>query len=151
MRTAHWPYFIVYGRGGAPAWGSVLAWGVYLPGGCTCLTRGVPAQGVYLPRRVYLPRGCTCPGVYLPEECTCPGTPPMDRILDTRFWKYYLAPTSLRVVKIKKLTCIQSGRRERKSPVDGEARNSPVDGEARNNPVDGEANKTGNPRFQRVR
>ena len=27
--------------------------------------------------------------------------PPVDRILDTRFWKYYLAPTSLRAVKKK--------------------------------------------------
>ena len=26
--------------------------------------------------------------------------PPVDRILDTRYWKYYLAPTSLRAVKI---------------------------------------------------
>ena len=29
-------------------------------------------------------------------------TPPVDRILDTRFWKYYLAPTSLRAVKMLK-------------------------------------------------
>ena len=28
--------------------------------------------------------------------------PPVDRILDTRFWKYYLAPTSLRAIKIGK-------------------------------------------------
>ena len=27
-------------------------------------------------------------------------TPPLDRILDTRYWKYYLAPTSLRAVII---------------------------------------------------
>ena len=27
-------------------------------------------------------------------------TPPVNRILDTRFWKYYLAPTSLRAVNI---------------------------------------------------
>ena len=26
--------------------------------------------------------------------------PPVDRIVDTRFWKYYLAPTSLRAVMI---------------------------------------------------
>ena len=26
-------------------------------------------------------------------------TPPVNRIIDTRFWKYYLAPTSLRAVK----------------------------------------------------
>ena len=80
-------------------------WGVYLPGGvpaqgvgwgCTCL--GCTCLGGYLPgvipvggerctyQGVYLPGGCTCPGGY-----TLPGTPPpMDRILDTRFSKFYL-------------------------------------------------------------
>ena len=32
-----------------------------------------------------------------PSNHACP--PPVDRILDTRFWKYYLAPTLLRAVK----------------------------------------------------
>ena len=41
---------------------------------CTCLG-GVPAPG-----------GVPAWG------CTSPGTPPVDRILDTRYWKYYLAP-----------------------------------------------------------
>ena len=45
---------------------------------------GVPARGMYLPREVYLPR-----------------YGPLDRILDTRYWKYYLGPTSLRAVNIQ--------------------------------------------------
>ena len=44
-------------------------------------------------------------GVSLTGESPLPGggsgrSPLMDRILDTRYWKYYLAPTSLRAVKI---------------------------------------------------
>ena len=38
-----------------------------------------------------------CPSHTCPLCHTC--HPPVDRILDTRFWKYYLAPTSLRAVK----------------------------------------------------
>ena len=55
------------------------------------LMGGVPAQGVYLAGRE---EGvCTCPGMYLagggwPVQVL---TPP-NRILDTRYWKYYLAP-----------------------------------------------------------
>ena len=82
MRTARFcPYLPACTAPGEPAWG------VYQPGGCTC-PGGVPARGVYLP------------GMYLPRGCTCPGTPrpPVNRILDTHYWKYYLAPTSLRVV-----------------------------------------------------
>ena len=66
--------------------------GVYLLGG-TCW--GIHARGTCLGG--YLPGGvptwgCTCQGVYLPRGSTCPGTPlPVDRILDTRYWKYYLA------------------------------------------------------------
>ena len=52
--------------GGVPA-GGVPAQGVYLPG-------GVPVHGVYLPRGV--------PAYVLIH---------LDRILDTCFWKYYLA------------------------------------------------------------
>ena len=71
-----------------------------------CSEEGVPAWGVYLLR------GCTCWGMYLPGGCVylpeggylpgyLPGTPtPVNRILNTRYLKYYLAPTSLRAVKI---------------------------------------------------
>ena len=85
-----------------------------VPRGCTCLVQGGDGacsgeciwSGGYLPgTRGYLP-GPGVPGLgvwnclvwggwgYLPgpRGCTCPGTPPVDRILDTRFWKYYLAP-----------------------------------------------------------
>ena len=83
----------MYLRGGVPAWGYLLggvpARGVYLPGGCTCLG-GVPAQG-----------GVPAWG------CTCPGTPTVNRILDTRHWKYYLSPCpKLRLgaaIKFKKI------------------------------------------------
>ena len=60
--------------------GVYLPWGVYLPNG------GVPALG-----GVYLPRG------YLPRY-------PPDRILETRYLKYYLVPTSLRAVTNKNKT-----------------------------------------------
>ena len=79
--------------------------GVYLPGGCTCLggawSRGCTCLGVYLPGGVPA-WGCTYPGGYLilagtwswgvpAPGGTCPGTPPpVNKILDTHFWKYYL-------------------------------------------------------------
>ena len=57
--------------------GGVCSWGVSAPGGVCS-------------RACLLPRGLSAQ------------TPPiMDRILDTHFWKYYLAPTSLRAVYIK--------------------------------------------------
>ena len=64
------------GGGGVPGPGGG---GVPGPGGVHGPRRGVPA--------------CT-------EADTLP--PPVDRILDTRWWKYYLGPTSLRLVKIQK-------------------------------------------------
>ena len=93
---------------------SARSWGVTCP-------RGVPARGwgVYLPGGVPSRRGCTCqgkggmylPGVYLPRGCTylggctfrgvLPRYSPLDRILDTHYWKYYLAPTSLQSVKMR--------------------------------------------------
>ena len=79
--------------GGVPTRGCTCPGG--WAGGCTC--RGVPAWG-FLPGGI--PVGgerCTYQGVYLPGGCTCPGgipsqvlPPPMDRILDTRFSKFYL-------------------------------------------------------------
>ena len=43
------------------------------------------------------------PAMHFPLLCMppLPRTPSVDRILDTRFWKYYLAPTSLWAVKNK--------------------------------------------------
>ena len=101
--------------GGVPVWGMYLlgilpAWGVYLSRGCTCCGRTclgdvphpggcAPVQGVYLlGEGVYLLGVCTCWGCicwgFLPRGCTCPGTPPpVNRILDTRYEKYYLALT----------------------------------------------------------
>ena len=63
--------------------GDVSARGVYQGGvcpggmsarGCVCPGGRAPAGGWGVPAR----------GVYLPRH-TCPGTPPVDRILDTRF------------------------------------------------------------------
>ena len=82
--------------GGVYLPGGVPVWGVYLPGGVPAWGWGVPAQ------KGYLPGGCTCPGVYLPEGGVLAGgylprgrtytgeyllrySPPMDRILDTRY------------------------------------------------------------------
>ena len=43
------------------------------------------------------------PHHHVPPHAPCHAChpPPVDRILDTRFWKYYLVPTSLRAVKIR--------------------------------------------------
>ena len=45
-----------------------------------------------------------CPPPCMPPTITthapCHACPPVDWILETHFWKYYLAPTSLQVVKI---------------------------------------------------
>ena len=98
--------------GGIPGLrGCTWSWEVPGPGGY--LVRGVPGLGGYLvpwgstwsrgvpgPRGVYLPGGTwSCREVYLvlggvpgPGGFTCPGTPPLNRILDTCLWKYYLAP-----------------------------------------------------------
>ena len=79
------PSWGLYLPGGVPAQWGVPTWGVPAQGGtclglCTCLG-AVPAQGL-----------CTClggvPAQVIPH--------PVDRILDTCYWKYYLAPTSLR-------------------------------------------------------
>ena len=76
------------------------------PGGCLLQGGGVPGRG----------GGGVCSGgVSAPEGGGVPGPgvgvsqhalmqtppPPVDRILDTRLWKYYLGPTSLRPVKIR--------------------------------------------------
>ena len=61
---------------------------MHCEGGCLLLGVGVSA-----------PRGGSAPGGGGSGIPACTEqTPPVNRILDTRFWKYYLAPTSLRAV-----------------------------------------------------
>ena len=91
--------------GGCLLWGCLL-WGCLLPGGMSA------------PRGCLLPGGClllwgVCSrgsasgwGVY-PSMQWGRHLLPVDRILDTRFWKYYLAPTSLRAVKINKTRSVR--------------------------------------------
>ena len=75
-------------RGVCLVWGGVVS----APGGESAWSRGgcVCSGGVCLVRGVCIP-ACT-------EADTLP-PPRVDRILDTRLWKYYLGPTSLRPVK----------------------------------------------------
>ena len=58
-----------------------------------------PATHAPLP---HMPPTTHAPTMHAPLPRMTPAThaPPVDRILDARFWKYYLAPTSLRVVNI---------------------------------------------------
>ena len=85
---------------------------LHLPGGCTWSRGCTWSQGVYLVwggvpgPRVYLvpggvpgPRGVLGPGGVpgsglggVPAQVLLPSPPFIDRMLDTRFWKYYLAP-----------------------------------------------------------
>ena len=78
----------VYLPGGVPAQG--VGWGVYLPGGVPAW--GVPARGyICWGREVYLPGGVPTRRMYLPRGVYPPRySPPMNRILDTRFSKFYL-------------------------------------------------------------
>ena len=73
----------------------------------------------HAPHHACPPAMHTTPATHAPPHATCPPamhTPchacppatyapphPVDRILDTPFWKYYLAPTSLRAVKMSTL------------------------------------------------
>ena len=65
------------------------------PPPCTPPTTHTPCHAC-LPHHT-CPLPCTPPSPRTPSA-TSPS--PMDRILDTHFWKYYLAPTSLRAVNI---------------------------------------------------
>ena len=60
------------------------------------------------PPATHAPLHACPPAAHASHRCTPPyhhahppamHTPPVDRILNTRFWKYYLAPTSLRAVR----------------------------------------------------
>ena len=98
--------------GGVPgprgsALGGYLLWGMSAPGdcllrGCLLLEGGVCfwgcvwSRGCVWSEGVCLVRGvCLVWGVHPSMHW---GRPPVDRILDTRLWKYYLDPTSLRPV-----------------------------------------------------
>ena len=77
-----------------------------IPVGCV-----PPTRWPYLPACSALvgvcSRGrCLVPGSGIPA-CTEADPPPLDRILNTRFWKYYLAPTSLRAVKTHRCFQVQ--------------------------------------------
>ena len=90
--------------GVVPAWGVYLPVGVYQPRGCTCPEWVYLPRGMYLPGGLYLPRGVYLPGgvylcgdvpargVYLPRGYLPRYSPPVNRILDTCYLKYYLAP-----------------------------------------------------------
>ena len=100
------------GRGWVPVWlGSMVVVvepifkQVCIPVGCV-----LPACCPYLPACTALGGVCSRGGLPLVLGGVCPGRegisqhamgqtpPPVDTILDTRFWKYYLTPTSLRAV-----------------------------------------------------
>ena len=86
------------GVGSGPQGGGVWSpggWGL-VPGGVCLVWRRVPGPG-----GVSAPRGVSAlGGVYPSMHWGRHPPPPVDRILDTRLWKYYLGPTSLRSVKI---------------------------------------------------
>ena len=81
---AHWPYAVAV----------VSARGV----------RGMHAPMPHMPPTTHAPLPCTPPVTHAPRHTPhharppCHACPPVDRILDTLFWKYYLAPTSLLAV-----------------------------------------------------
>ena len=70
---------------------------------CHACPPTIPAPLPCMPPAMHTPHHI-CPPHHAHTPAThAPPHPPMDRILDTRFWKYYLAPTSLRVVNISGL------------------------------------------------
>ena len=105
VRAARWPYAAVCFRGGG-AWSRGGGWCVPGPGGGVCLVPGgggVCSGGVCLvPGGVCLvpERGGAWSGGVSQHALRQTPSPPVDRILDTRLWKYYLGPTSLRPVNI---------------------------------------------------
>ena len=66
-----------------------------LPGGLPSgVGVGVSSQGVWGMGDVWLGGGLVCPGEWCIPACTMADIPPpVDRILDTCLWKYYLAAT----------------------------------------------------------
>ena len=64
------------------------------------LKRWRPPKKLETPRKIGDPRDQTTPRK-IGEPPRDQTTPPVNRILDTRLWKYYLGPTSLRPVIIR--------------------------------------------------
>ena len=58
-----------------------------------------PPPATHTPLPCMAPCHAHPPATHAPLASNHARPPPVDRILDTRFWKYYLAPTSLRAVK----------------------------------------------------
>ena len=96
--------------GGCLVWGGCLLWGSAWSRGVSargCLvqrgvcSRGVSALGGCLVwRGAWSRAGVSGPGGVSQHALRQTPSPlPVDRILDTRLWKYYLGPTSLRPVK----------------------------------------------------
>ena len=92
----------VCSRGSAP--GGCLLWGVCLGGGGVC-SGGCPLWGVSVPRRSALGGG----GVSQHALRQTPSPLPVDIILDTRLWKYYLGPTLLWLVITVRKQCLGQG------------------------------------------
>ena len=64
---------------------------------------GMETPWAWRPPRVILETPPARPPNNFPPGCGSGDCRPADRILDTCFWKYYLAPTSLRVVIMQSL------------------------------------------------
>ena len=91
--------------GGVSAPRGCLLRGVCSPGGWWCLPGlgGVclPGRGGLVPgggSACLVRGGVWCPGGVSQHALRQTASPPVDRILDTRLWKYYFGPTSLRPV-----------------------------------------------------
>ena len=71
------------------------------PPPCTPPAMHVPLPLPCTPPATHAALPCMPPAMHAPCHACPPAmyAPPVDRILDTHFWKYYLAPTSLRAVK----------------------------------------------------
>ena len=62
-------------------------------------------SAMHAPCHAFPPATHAPPAMHVPCHAPPMHASPVDRILDTHFWKYYLAPTSLRAVKI--LPCLK--------------------------------------------
>ena len=86
----------VCSRGGVCSQGGVCSWGMSAPRGWVSARGGCLLPGVSAPGGVW--SGGVCSGGVYSSMHWGRHPPPVDRILDTHLWKYYLGPTSLRPV-----------------------------------------------------